>query len=156
MKLISNSEVDTISYGRALGHTITQPILIALIGEFGAGKTVFVKGLAAGLGVKKAAKTVTSPSFVLLHMYRGKKTLFHFDFYRLTHAITSAHDIGYEDFLDRGIVVVEWADKIRELLPDEHLAVTITSRGTHERALCFTARGTYPKTLLTRLQGKIS
>lgn len=104
--------------------------VIALVGELGAGKTHFVKGLADGLGYMGE---VTSPTFTLIHEYLGGlMPLYHFDFFRIENE-QEALDIGIEDYLSSdGVCVIEWADKLAELLPARtrwfHLGVTGESR----------------------------
>lgn len=112
---ISRSVEATITFGHAFAAGVREGDVLALSGDLGAGKTHFVKGLAAGLGV---AAPVTSPTFTLLHEYPdGRLPLFHFDFYRLESA-EEVLAIGLDDyFLEDGVVVIEWAEKFRALLP---------------------------------------
>ena len=106
---------ETIEYGRALAGTLNSGDVLALCGELGAGKTHFVKGVAAGLGTECA---VTSPTFTLIHEYRGGRIpLFHADWYRVEHE-QELMKIGIDDYLaDEGVMVVEWADKFPSALP---------------------------------------
>ncbi len=112
---ISPSAEDTIAHGRALAATLRRGDVLALCGDLGAGKTHFVKGLAAGLG---ASAPVTSPTFTLIHEYLGGRLpLYHFDFYRLDDE-DEALKIGFDEYLDGdGVCVIEWADKFPALLP---------------------------------------
>ena len=105
---------------RALGHELAQEVepgqVIGLDGDLGAGKTEFVKGLAAGMGFEGLA---TSPTFTLLHEYAaGKRVLYHLDFYRVE-GEQEILALGWDDLLEDpvGVVVVEWASKFAELLP---------------------------------------
>lgn len=116
---------------RRLAVAIT-PILIpgdviALSGDLGAGKTTFVQGLGAGLGV---SGRVTSPTFVLMREYPGGRyPLMHIDVFRLN-KVQEVLDLGYDEFLDpSSVVAVEWADVIEPLLPQEHLLVEISFTG---------------------------
>jgi len=113
--IISHSPEDTFEHGRALGATLRGGEVLALDGELGAGKTQFVKGLAAGLG---CPDDVTSPTFTLLHEYReGRLPLFHFDFYRLAKE-DDVLEVGLDDYLGAGgVVAIEWAEKFPALLP---------------------------------------
>ncbi len=96
--------------------------LIAIEGDLGAGKTLFVKGLAAGLG---AVEPVTSPTFTLLHLYEGRLLLAHFDVYRLP-SPQALEELGYEEyFFGPGVTAVEWSDLIQAYLPEEYLLVSI-------------------------------
>lgn len=121
---ITHSPEETISLGEALARGLEDGDLVALIGELGSGKTVFVKGLAKGLGVGDYLY-VNSPSFVVLKEYKGKKDLYHFDVYRLE-GKSFEETLDYEKyFYASGITVVEWADKITRILPEEYLEVNI-------------------------------
>ena len=112
---ISHSPAETFAFGQAVAATLRAGDVLALCGELGAGKTHFVKGLAAGLG---AAGEVTSPTFTLIHEYPGGRLpLFHFDFYRLESADELLR-IGFDDYLDgAGVLALEWAEKFPALLP---------------------------------------
>jgi len=113
---------------------------IALNGELGSGKTVFVKGLAEGLGVREHLY-VNSPTFVILKEYRGDIDLYHFDVYRLDydHFVDSLDYRKY--FYGEGVTVVEWADRIKDALPEEHLEVTIEHAGPDKRRMRFNPAG---------------
>ena len=121
--------VDTIAWGRELARTLQAGDVIALVGNLGAGKTHVAKGIVAGLG---SMAEVTSPTFTLVHEYNdGRLPAFHFDFYRLDSA-NEVIGIGWDDYLDvGGVVIVEWADRFLELLPDgtKWFRFTITSDG---------------------------
>ncbi|MBS0660989.1 MAG: tRNA (adenosine(37)-N6)-threonylcarbamoyltransferase complex ATPase subunit type 1 TsaE [Verrucomicrobia bacterium] len=112
----SESVADTLVAGRAVGEACTPGTILALCGDLGAGKTHFVKGVCQGLG---ADAEVTSPTFTLLHEYRGGRLpVFHFDLYRLASA-EEALGLGFDDYLEAGgVCVLEWADKFPELLPE--------------------------------------
>lgn len=107
---------DTLTWGRTLAATLRAGDVIALVGTLGAGKTHATKGIVAGLG---STADVSSPTFTLVHEYTGPGlTAFHFDFYRLDTA-EEVLNIGWDDYLDAGgVVIVEWADKFPELLPE--------------------------------------
>lgn len=111
---------DTLAAGRSLAATLRTGDVLGLVGGLGAGKTHFVKGLAAGLGLDPAG--VTSPTFALLHEYRApgaaRLPLFHSDFYRLEHA-AEAVTLGLDELFDEGggVTAVEWADRFPALLP---------------------------------------
>lgn len=113
---ISQSAAETVEYGRQLAAHLKSGDVVALTGDLGAGKTCLVKGIAAGLGVEQA---VTSPTFTLIHEYRGGRLpLVHVDLYRLD-TLAEAVSIGIEDYLDgTGVTVVEWAERIESLLPE--------------------------------------
>lgn len=113
--IISPDSAETLALGRAEGARCLAGDVVALCGELGAGKTQFVKGLAAGLGV---ASEVTSPTFTLIHEYTGGRLpVYHFDFYRLDSA-AEAVALGLDEYLEgAGVSVIEWADKFPDLLP---------------------------------------
>jgi len=112
---ISHSPEETAVLGHAEAATVRRGDVLALCGDLGAGKTQFVKGLAAALGSEAA---VTSPTFTLIHEYvGGRLPLYHFDFYRLD-TEDEALKIGLDEYLDGdGVCVIEWADKFCNLLP---------------------------------------
>lgn len=127
--------------GRLLARLLPGPAVITLAGDLGAGKTTFVQGLGQGLGVTKA---ITSPTFVLINRYRcaDGRYLQHADCYRLQNAPLEMWDVGLADLLwGEDIVVVEWADRVPGLLPDEHLQITFTYLAGNRRGLVFTGHG---------------
>lgn len=112
--------------------------VLALTGDFGSGKTTFVKGLAEGLGVKGKGE-VTSPSFVLLHEYSGRQPLYHIDCYRLEKP-EEAQAAGLEEFFyTEAIVAVEWAEKIASLLPADSIHVEFVLEGEKNRSITISA-----------------
>ena len=116
--------------GREIGGKLHQGDCVALCGPLGAGKTQFVKGLAGGMGF---SGQVTSPTFSLLHEYRGgREPLFHLDFYRVE-AEAELLDLGWDDLLEEGVVVAEWANKFRGLLPRGTKWFEISSLGEGQR-----------------------
>ena len=110
------SPEETIEFGRRLAAELRPGDVVALTGELGAGKTCLVRGIALGLGVMQA---VTSPTFTIIHEYRGGKLpLYHVDLYRLD-SMEQAVAIGIEEyFRSEGVTVIEWAEKIEALLPE--------------------------------------
>ena len=114
--IISCSPEETFEFGRKLAGSLRRGDVLALCGDLGAGKTQFVKGLAAGLG---SGAEATSPTFTLIQEYNGGAfPLYHVDFYRLEEP-EDALKIGIDEYLDGdGITVVEWADKFAELIPE--------------------------------------
>lgn len=107
---VSRSEQETIELAVELGSRLRGGEVILLEGELGAGKTVFTRGLAAGLGLEDTTQ-VCSPSFTLVNVYYGRVTIFHIDLYRIEKA-SELSDLGWEDFLGQGVVVVEWAERL--------------------------------------------
>ena len=131
--IISASADETVALGRTVAATLRPGDVLALCGELGAGKTHFVKGLAAGLG---ATASVTSPTFTLIHEYPGGRLpLFHFDFYRLDEE-DEALKIGLDEYLDGdGACVIEWADKFPALLPPHTRWLRFTHREDGTRVI---------------------
>ncbi len=113
--LIIDTEEAMVGAGKKLGSTAKPSDVFALIGDLGAGKTHFTKGLVHGTGCESS---VTSPTFPLLHEYlQGKVPIYHFDFYRIN-SVHELIDIGWEDYAESdGICVIEWADKFPEIIP---------------------------------------
>ena len=110
---VTRSEAETASVASALAATLVAGDVILLSGNLGAGKTAFVRGLAEGLGID--AEDVSSPTFTLVHEYRGGRlTLYHVDLYRLETAATD--DLGLEE-LHRGVLAIEWPDRLSHQLP---------------------------------------
>ena len=135
---------ETAELGRRLGELLPAGTVIALKGDLGVGKTVFAQGLAAGLGI---TEPVNSPTFTILQEYReGRLPLFHYDVYRIEDA-EEMEEVGYLDsFYGEGISLVEWAERIEELLPPECIRIRIEKdpeRGFDYRRI--TIEGTLPE-----------
>ena len=123
-----------------MGMLLQPGDTVALVGELGTGKTHYIKGLAAGLCVEKADR-ITSPSFTLIHEYRGRFPFYHIDLFRLG-GEEEAEELGLaEVFADEGVVAVEWADRIPNLLPDELLWVELVYLEKQTRSISFHGRG---------------
>jgi tRNA threonylcarbamoyladenosine biosynthesis protein TsaE len=105
----SGSEEETEAAGEQLAASVRAGDLLLLVGELGAGKTTFVRGLARGLG---SSDGVQSPTFQLVRVYAGRLQLAHVDLYRLEAGADLA-DLGLDDLLDQGVVAVEWGDRLR-------------------------------------------
>ena len=138
-EIISESPDETVRIGRALGKLLEPGDVVALIGPLGAGKTCLARGVAKGIGADP--KTVTSPTFVLINEYEGGMPLYHFDAYRLSGA-GDMYALGSDEYFSGGgACLVEWADRVEESLPEEHLRVLIEITGQSSRAIRFEARG---------------
>lgn len=128
-KIISRSAEETFRAGERLGYTLDSGDIVALYGELGAGKTVFAKGIAAGLGI---TEEITSPTFTFLKEYEGKKKLYHFDLYRIEDE-EALENIGFFDYLlGGGICVIEWPEKAA--LPT-CIRVTLEGSGGDDRTI---------------------
>lgn len=119
----TGSEKETFDLGYSIGKEAEPGKIYALSGDLGVGKTVFTKGVAAGLSVKEQ---VNSPTFTIVQVYEsGRLPFYHFDVYRIGD-LEEMDEIGYEDyFFGEGLCLVEWADLIKELMPEETVWVTI-------------------------------
>ncbi len=106
----SSSEKETFLLAKKVAESFEGKEVVLLIGELGAGKTVFAKGIAAGLGLEDVHQ-VCSPSFTLVNIYQAKFPIYHIDLYRLGKEAEIA-DIGWEDYLEQGVVIVEWGEKL--------------------------------------------
>ena len=149
MRVITNSAQETIELGEQLGRHLKVGDVLGLIGELGSGKTTLVKGIAWGLGIKER-EGISSPSFVLIKEYTGKIPLFHFDLYRLD-KIKDIEYLGVEEYLfDRGVCVIEWAEKMKMLLPD-YLQIDLTIKDENKREFKFFAHSKRYKTLLKQI-----
>jgi len=104
------SEEETFQLAEKIARNFAGDEVVLIIGELGAGKTVFVKGLACGLGVDDE-RTVCSPSFTLVNIYQGRVLLYHVDLYRLEDPEEIA-DLGLEDYFGTGVVAIEWAERL--------------------------------------------
>lgn len=139
LKIITKSGKETIALGRELGCRLSAGNCLALLGDFGSGKTTFVKGLAQGLGFKKK-NCVSSPSFVILKIYEGRLPLYHFDLYRLE-GIRDIENIGLAEFVEGGgVSVIEWADRARALLPPGSITIEFSVLGATRRSIKFSTR----------------
>jgi len=128
----THAESETADAGRALAQSLRPGAVIFLIGDLGAGKTAFVRGLAEGLGVP--AEEVSSPTFTLVQEYRGGRLpLFHVDLYRLNDP-REIDDLGLDEIAEEGVLAIEWAEKMRTTPPDV-VRVTIDHVSDRERRI---------------------
>lgn len=131
-EITSASPEETQDAGERLGRSLGPGAVVALTGELGAGKTCFIQGLVRGLGVTTRA---TSPTFVLINQYRGRLPVYHVDAYR-TDSLTELIDLGLLELMGGdGVTVIEWADKLRSLLPSEAIRIHIEGVGDEPRVL---------------------
>lgn len=132
MQFSTDSPRQTEEIGAALGRIIPAGTVIAYLGDLGAGKTAFTRGLARGLGI---TDPVTSPTYTIVNEYlSGRLPLFHFDMYRLSSA-DDLFDIGWEDYLERGgVCAVEWSENVAEAM-EGAMTVTIEKTGDESRRI---------------------
>ncbi|MBQ8511499.1 MAG: tRNA (adenosine(37)-N6)-threonylcarbamoyltransferase complex ATPase subunit type 1 TsaE [Clostridia bacterium] len=138
MKIITHGTAETEALGVRLAQIIesrADPVFVAMYGDLGAGKTVFVRGLAS---VLSPGSRVKSPTYTIVNEYRkGKRPLFHFDLYRI--GDTSELDgFGFEEYVANGNCIAEWSEHIGDYLPDDAVCVTIEKLGEDERCITVT------------------
>ncbi len=123
MIIETNSERETYELGVRMGRDAAAGQVYILIGDLGVGKTVFTKGLAAGLGI---GEPVSSPTFTIVQIYEeGRLPFYHFDVYRIGD-VEEMEEIGYEDYIyGGGVSLIEWADLIEEILPEHYTQIRI-------------------------------
>lgn len=144
IEILSNSEEDTINLGKKLGKFLKPGDLILLYGELGCGKTTFVKGLAESLEVNPEFY-ITSPSFSLINIYEGKYTIYHVDLYRLETA--EVEDLGLWEYLNDGVVVIEWADRLGSSLKEDYIEVFFEFLNYSKRKITFVGYGEWQELL---------
>lgn len=139
MEFISRSAEQTRRVGMRLGTLLQTGDVICLIGDLGSGKTTFVQGLASGWG---SLDPVSSPTFVLVNVYRRPEgqRMYHLDAYRLSGA-EEAEDLDLDALLERGPLVIEWAEKIQEILPQDRLWIQLRWVDDDQRDMVISARG---------------
>ncbi|NLJ84817.1 MAG: tRNA (adenosine(37)-N6)-threonylcarbamoyltransferase complex ATPase subunit type 1 TsaE [Firmicutes bacterium] len=151
----SNGPGETQALGCILSQWLSGGDVISLVGDLGAGKTIFVKGIAAGLGINDSV--VTSPTFSLIHEYTGRVPLYHFDAYRLERQ-EEWEDLGYEEyFRGSGISVVEWGNLVADYFPKEYLQVELKRESVPDdrRQITFTPVGDRYRQLLRQLEKEV-
>jgi tRNA threonylcarbamoyladenosine biosynthesis protein TsaE len=149
---MSKSAADTDRLGRRIGRSLQGGETVALYGELGSGKTALVRGMAAGLGAHP--RSVSSPTFVLIHEYHGRLRLAHADLYRLDSAAELPH-IGLSEYDDgRTVTAIEWAEKAAAELPADRLEIHLRHRSPVAREIMFVPRGTRARRLLARLRAQ--
>lgn len=131
MHTITRSAEETFAFAEQLGRTLKPGTFVLLHGDLGAGKTVFVRGLAAGLGAESDA--VTSPTFVLIQHYKGPIPLIHADLYRLE-SRAAVDDLGLEELSEGAVVAVEWAERMARP-PEDSVTVKIEDAGGDARRI---------------------
>ena len=150
MEIISRSTEQTRRVGMRLGALLKPGDLVALVGDLGSGKTTLVQGIAAGWG---SLDPVSSPTFVIVNVYRHTNgiRLFHLDAYRLNDS-NEALDLDLDSMLDQGPMIVEWAERVQSVLPDQGLWVQLNYIDDVQRDLIFSGRGQYYQELLSRFR----
>ena len=135
-KITTRSEMDTIALAQNLESEKFPNMVICLNGELGSGKTVFTKGFANALGIKE---TITSPTFNIIKEYDGELPLYHMDVYRLD---GNTDGLGIEEYFTKGgVVIIEWAHTIKDILPEHRLDIKFKIAGENTRVLVITPHG---------------
>ncbi|MCL4254950.1 MAG: tRNA (adenosine(37)-N6)-threonylcarbamoyltransferase complex ATPase subunit type 1 TsaE [Anaerolineae bacterium] len=153
LNIISHSDDQSRRYGAKLGALLQTGDVVCLSGDMGAGKTVFTSGIGAGWG---SQYPVTSPTFVLVHEHRREKDrqrLYHLDCYRLENP-RDAESLGFDDLLDSGAMVIEWAERIMPLLPPDYLWVDFRVVDNTRRNLIFKGNSPHYLDLIKRFREK--
>jgi len=155
MRILSGSVKQTLSIGRGIAGNLQAGDIICLFGNLGSGKTVLTKGIAEGIGLNK--KDVISPSFVLIREYKDARLpLYHFDLYRLDKQ-REIYLLGYEEyFYGDGVSVVEWADRLGNLLPGSYLRIELRVKAPTKRELKISGFGKRHRQLREMIDEDIS
>jgi tRNA threonylcarbamoyladenosine biosynthesis protein TsaE len=131
----TSSAAKTFALAKKLARDFKRDEVVFLIGELGAGKTVFAKGIASGLGAKDVHE-VCSPTFTLMNVYQARVPIYHFDLYRLSRE-ADIRDLGFEDYIGAGVVIVEWAEKISFPVTAVEVLITVGEDGRRTIEICF-------------------
>ena len=135
-RVTTKNELETIEIAQNFESEKFPNMIICLDGELGSGKTVFTKGIANALGVKDS---ITSPTFTIIKEYEGELPLYHMDVYRLD---GNTDGVGIEEYFNKGgVVVIEWADTIKNILPAERLDIKFKVLDENKRLLIFEPHG---------------
>ena len=135
-KITTKSEMETIEIAQNFESEKFPNLIICLDGELGSGKTVFTKGIANALGIKES---ITSPTFSIIKEYEGELPLYHMDVYRLD---GNTDGTGIEEYFTKGgVVVIEWANSIKDILPEERLDIKFKVIDENKRLLILTPYG---------------
>jgi tRNA threonylcarbamoyladenosine biosynthesis protein TsaE len=149
MVIESHSPHETKSWGRRLASILEGGELLGLIGDLGAGKTVFIKGLALGLRLRE--EDILSPTFTMIQEHHGRFPLYHIDLYRLDEV--GLDDLGLREYLfSAGIAAVEWFERLREGPEMDYLSVRISYAGANLRRIEFSASGEHHAEIISKLQ----
>jgi tRNA threonylcarbamoyladenosine biosynthesis protein TsaE len=135
-RITTHNERETIELAQNIESEKFPNMIICLEGELGSGKTIFTKGIANALGIKES---ITSPTFTIIKEYEGEMPLYHMDVYRLN---GNVEGLGIEEYFNKnGVVVIEWSDTIKDILPKERLVIKFKVLGENKRVLVITPYG---------------
>lgn len=134
----TSGPAETFDLGKKIAQSVGDGSVIAMFGGMGMGKTAFTRGLAEGLGIDP--KNVSSPTFAIVHEYIGKRTLYHFDMYRIE-SWDDLYSTGFFDYLDSGgVIAVEWSENIENALPDGYIKISF-KKGENDNDRIITVDG---------------
>lgn len=134
-EILTHSAAETIAFGRSLASSLAPPKLVLLRGELGAGKTTLVKGIAEGFQAAKE-EDVTSPTFTLVHEYRGPRVnVYHIDLYRVD-TPRQLETLGLDDLMaDNAVLLIEWGEKFPRFVRERDVEIALESAGEDERRI---------------------
>jgi len=149
LKIKLSNLKETESFGLKLGSLLMPGDILCLNGDLGAGKTTMTQSIGKGLGVDDY---ITSPTFTLINEYKGRIWVYHFDVYRLEN-VEDLYDIGFDEyFYGHGVCIIEWAEKIEKLLPEDRIVIDIKKgKETDERILSISGQGSRYKEIIKEL-----
>ena len=133
--MISTNQNETIDLGYKLGKLLPQGSVVALKGDLAGGKTTFTKGIGKALNIKQV---INSPTFNILKIYHGDLNLYHIDAYRLEN---NDYDLGLDEYMDDGVMVIEWPEYYKDYLPDEYIEVNFKYIDDNTREITFDCHG---------------
>lgn len=140
--MITNSYLETINLGKRVGQKLKKGMVLTLKGDLAGGKTTFTKGIGKALNIKEV---INSPTFTILKVYEGDLKLFHIDAYRLEN---NSYDLGLSEFVEEGVMVIEWPEYYKDFLPKEYLEISFKYIDDDRREISFMAYGDVYKELL--------
>ncbi len=136
IRVVSQNVNETENLGKKIASVLKGTEVIAMFGDLGAGKTAFTRGLAAGLSYEYG---VSSPTFAIVNEYSGKYNIYHFDMYRITNE-DDLYSTGFYDYLDTGVIIIEWSENIEYALDDTAIRIKI-EKTDDENIRIFTIEG---------------
>ncbi len=153
LKIKTKSESETKTIGYKLGKLLKNGDILCLTGDLGAGKTTMTSAISKGLNIEDY---ITSPTFTIVKEYKGRYPLYHFDVYRIEDS-EEMYDIGFEEYIySDGVVIIEWANNIKDILPEDRLEISMRRTETEdERDIDFLPFGNRYNELVDKLRGVV-
>ena len=154
LRITTGSPRETEELGAAIGMLLEPGAFVALRGTLGGGKTCLTRGVVAALAPQSAA-LVASPTYAIMNSYPGDTPVYHFDFYRLAGDDDIA-ELGFEEYFQGdGVCVVEWSERLEDLIPDDNLTLLFEYEGDERRRITITGSGPKSDAVLEQLAGKL-